>query len=460
MKKLIFGALVAVILPAGISPRAFAQDDEEEIVISKEADATVSLDPLVSSAAVWQMTGDQIATAFKAKGFAWLDPKTKDRGLIRPRNLILKDDSNKKTIQYRMMRHKLMLFGSPAYEASLEFSGGKLNSVSISIWNKGDADQPIIKAIYEDLIKKTVSAVNVALAVPGRDLGLDNTAAAKISRWRWESPITLAQLESSAGKDADRQFTAEFIRLRLVPKGASGLESKGTSIAKVSVSSLTGRVKTNPAGDVYIDSVPMVDQGEKGYCAVATTERVMRYYGIQVDQHDLAKAAETSGSGTNPQDFENALHHLQGRFKIRVRDLIHFDDKDYEKMMEVYNREAKKAGARQAKPGDYYFEFNPDIMREARCRAGAFEKFRNLITASTSKGVPLLWALSLGRYPETGHENPQGGGGHMRTIIGYNTKTDEVIFSDSWGAGHEFKRMKGRDACAATLGLYLVEPAG
>ena len=48
----------------------------------------------------------------------------------------------------------------------------------------------------------------------------------------------------------------------------------------------------------------------------------------------------------------------------------------------------------------------------------------------------------------------------MRTLIGYNTKTDEVIFSDSWGAGHEFKKMKGRDACAATLGLYLVEPAG
>ncbi|RYD46367.1 MAG: hypothetical protein EOP85_07595, partial [Verrucomicrobiaceae bacterium] len=303
----------------------------------------------------------------------------------------------------------------------------------------------------------TASTLDTTLKSRGRDLGKDNSGAAKISRWRWEAPDTLAQLEHSSGRDDYRNFQADFIRLRLVPKGARMNATVAPS--RLGIGNLAAKVKKTAEGDVYIDSVPMVDQGEKGYCAVASTERVMRYYGIQVDQHELAKAAETSRHGTTPQDFEDALHRLQGRFKLRVKDLISFDQRDYERMVANYNREARKAGEQQWQPGMYYFKFDPEIMREARCRNGAFEKFRGMIVNATSRGVPLLWALSLGRYPETGHENPQGGGGHMRTIIGYNSKTDEVIFTDSWGAGHELKKMKGRDACAATSGLYLVEPS-
>jgi len=46
----------------------------------------------------------------------------------------------------------------------------------------------------------------------------------------------------------------------------------------------------------------------------------------------------------------------------------------------------------------------------------------------------------------------------MRVIIGYNEKADEVIFSDSWGRGHELKRMKFADAMAATTGLFAILP--
>jgi hypothetical protein len=49
---------------------------------------------------------------------------------------------------------------------------------------------------------------------------------------------------------------------------------------------------------------------------------------------------------------------------------------------------------------------------------------------------------------------------HICLIIGYNEAKNEIIFSDSWGAGHEQKRMAAPDACAATMGLYLLKPAG
>jgi hypothetical protein len=46
----------------------------------------------------------------------------------------------------------------------------------------------------------------------------------------------------------------------------------------------------------------------------------------------------------------------------------------------------------------------------------------------------------------------------MRLIIGYNLKTSEVIFTDSWGAGHEQKRMAMDDAWTITNGLSSIEP--
>ena len=48
----------------------------------------------------------------------------------------------------------------------------------------------------------------------------------------------------------------------------------------------------------------------------------------------------------------------------------------------------------------------------------------------------------------------------MRLIIGYNTKTNEVIFSDSWGQGHELKRMPMVNALTITTGMSVMEPIG
>jgi hypothetical protein len=46
----------------------------------------------------------------------------------------------------------------------------------------------------------------------------------------------------------------------------------------------------------------------------------------------------------------------------------------------------------------------------------------------------------------------------MRLIIGCNPKTGHVIFTDSWGPGHERKRMKMFDAYKATHGIFAMQP--
>jgi hypothetical protein len=85
-------------------------------------------------------------------------------------------------------------------------------------------------------------------------------------------------------------------------------------------------------------------------------------------------------------------------------------------------------------------------------------QFEKVLRKSIDEGVPLLWGLTLGIYQEEPQISVQQGGGHMRLIIGYNDAKRQVIFSDSWGAGHEMKRMAMDDAYKASHGLFTMTP--
>jgi hypothetical protein len=106
---------------------------------------------------------------------------------------------------------------------------------------------------------------------------------------------------------------------------------------------------------------------------------------------------------------------------------------------------------------------NPELYYNSnRKRRVSLKEFASLIKEHTDKGVPLLWALGIGQFQED-PPLPAGGqvsGGHMRMVIGYNSVKNQIIFTDSWGAGHEVKRMDATDAYEATLGLYSMSPRG
>ena len=97
------------------------------------------------------------------------------------------------------------------------------------------------------------------------------------------------------------------------------------------------------------------------------------------------------------------------------------------------------------------------VLKEARTKnKAALIRFQHEVQNRIDAGIPLLWSVQLGLVPERGI--PQGAGGHMRLIIGYNSKTEEILYSDSWGAGHELKKMKADDAWTITTGLMTIEP--
>jgi hypothetical protein len=107
--------------------------------------------------------------------------------------------------------------------------------------------------------------------------------------------------------------------------------------------------------------------------------------------------------------------------------------------------------------GSIFQAMKYNVLKEARTKnPGDLNRFQRSVQTQIDLGTPLLWSVQLGLAPEEGI--PQNAGGHMRLIIGYNTTKGEILYSDSWGAGHELKRMSAADAWTITTGLTAVEP--
>lgn len=384
-----------------------------------------ALDPLLNVPENWEMTPDEFEKKYTENGnklYVWL---TEDKTRAKLSRKL-----------YRNATINMTAFeGSvPTQEAIVDFADGKLNLVSISIFNRADSPD-ITGEDFKDRFTNTGKAVGKSLGVTPRRREADPNNGLLTEGFSWYSPTTgVGLLEHNEGalEESDR----EFLRLRIArpkaggPLAASMLHTRGGAATRLR--DLPGNVVKNDDGDVLIANLPMVDQGDKGYCVVATAQRVFEYYGIGADMHQIAQIAEADPErGTSTLLMAKELDKIDYRFKTRL-DIIGMG----QPLTEV-----------DKKRGEYYVGKPVDER-----------KFLKEIQSYVDSGLPLLWSLELGRYPEKPQLSPQTSGGHMRLIIGYNDKTQEIIFSDSWGAGHEAKRMKMSDSYKASHGLFVLKP--
>ena len=448
----------------------FASAQKKVIIIPSGGKPTmVAIDEVFDLDKLWANTDATLEAAWKDKGFKWLSTQVKDHGMIRRDNR-----------GFEQM--KITAFGGTrnVEEISFLLKEGKLTEVAIAIWNKGDSQNAeVTEKDFTAIVDGWSADLSRCVAPKFEDRGKDKTSAARADRRMWAGKATMAQLEYSGGKEKIRDpgtghertgknFKGEFIRLRLLPKSSTmvGLTTGTEGAAAVRRLDLSKSVKRETGGEVFISSIPMVDQGDKGYCAVATAARVFNYYGVPADQHEMAQVAgnQAGGGGTNPDEMETALRKIAGKYKTRFQTVLDLDysSRKYQTFMAKYNRAAKKLDKKILDTSHYiYFlgGLDPEVLREVNGTGQALERFNRVVHENVDRGVPVMWGLQLGLFPENGEKARQSKGGHMRLIIGYNDTTKEIIFSDSWGAGHEKKRMAAADASAATMGLYLLQPS-
>lgn len=345
--------------------------------------------------------------------------------------------------------------GKDIGEVVLRGTKDGLQGISVSLYNRGD-DGDINVSDYKARLQEWKELLDTKLAV--RAQGRNSTGVVPTTGWMWRKDNVAYLIEGSQNKKLHR---AEFIRLRIAP-----LTSGGSTAKKASRSVVKNNVVKKENGDVFVDGIPMVDQGDKGYCVVASIERVVRYFGLEVDQHELAQLAGTTAEqGTTASDMENAFKKITGKIHVRTNRVIDYDYDQTVKDVKAYDREAKK---REVKVFDIDFDthyviaqgFWADADKETfkivKAKQTRYKLFNSKIKQYIDRGIPLCWTLYLGMFPEEGL--PQSWGGHMRIIYGYNEKTKEILYTDSWGEGHAEKKMSAVEAWCMTTGLYAMIP--
>ena len=231
-------------------------------------------------------------------------------------------------------------------------------------------------------------------------------------------------------------------------------------------------------GDVFLDGIPMIDQGQAPFCAVASAARVLQSYGIDVTMEDMAELANSSETaGTNVTQWEKALREVANAHGLDLQTIKELTNTSHplSSLVDEYNSWAGEMGCGSLVADDYlisagslriwnFTAFEQDqeyavrrqlmLMDDARREA-----FTDNVIGRISESDPLFWCVNMGNVPEeVPHLNftalSANRGEHMRLIIGYNEERGEVLYSDSWGEGHELKRMDGLDALSITTGMY------
>jgi len=398
------------------------------------------LDHFTNKAEFWGTSPDEFQAANQSSGFRWTS-------------------ETKQTSRSDGQRIKLSLFEMPVGETIVAFTDNAPQAYQISIFARGD-DGAVSKEKFEEVIEQWKAILTKFTQNSPQDV--DSRGVVDIKGFDWYKEAINYKLEYSfqkAVRSRDIPFTGEFIRLRVSNPKAQ------TAQKRLTKKDLPNFIEKNTSGDVLITGVPMVDQGAKGYCVVASTARVFGYYGMDVDQNELAKmAGSTAEGGTNTTVMIENLKRTAQRYKLRVKTHSELDYDDMEDLSEDYNRFAKRAKkpvvpeSRGYNLWDNFDQFHPEVLKSTRLRSkSAFDRFKKEVQTSINLGIPLLWTVTVGIYEEPKRIS-QSRGGHMRMIIGYNWKTEEIIFSDSWGAGHEVKRWGTEEAFCSTKGIYSIAP--
>lgn len=333
---------------------------------------------------------------------------------------------------------KAQLFGADVLEAVVRFEDGSPHSFMASYFNRGDAGGDLSEADFQKQVRELIATISSTIRVhprPGNRTSSRNTVRDDSRIWQRER----IQFELSYSYTTSGGFRPEYIRLVAREFAATDIPSHARD--RVNPYEIKQNITRDATtGDVWIANIPMVDQGPKGYCAAATSERILRFFGQEVDQHEIAQVANTtSGGGTSTQELKKALQAVGRQYGFRFKSLVEWDFKDFREEMADYNKLASRRGTQRVDlpvGGTWYIaqlyqSVDPDTWKELKQdQRSDFKKFKEKIGQYVDGGCPLAWSVSLG------------------------------IYTDTWGRGHEKKHMPMDQAFAITRSLFSLEPKG
>ncbi len=225
--------------------------------------------------------------------------------------------------------------------------------------------------------------------------------------------------------------------------------------------SASARLFRSDSGDLRLIGLRVELQANRGYCAPATLAGVMRYHGIDIDQHQIARDSGSSNdTGTDVEAMLRVIARSSDEHALTVETLIGFDYARYRRIMLRYNRLARRSGAKPLAFPDsgaldlsaVFSDADIGVLRKT-VRGRDTRRFARNVQRAIEADSPLIWGVVLGIAPEPALA-PYSRGGHLRLITGINPRTREILYTDPWGPGQAHKRMPIDDAFAITMSLH------
>ncbi len=187
---------------------------------------------------------------------------------------------------------------------------------------------------------------------------------------------------------------------------------------------LLSRVSKRPNGDVVIEGIPMFRQGMRPYCAVSTLGMATHYLGLRMGTNALAAGARFRNTGS-----------AQGA-----------------KLLDLYRAAAEESGARLQRGSRFDFRKAQNYIEKGFPIVvwRRYSPERNLLHIAAAKGATLPEPDRADRAAWPGKKSPA----HASVVTGFNTKTGEVIFSESWGEQARDKRIRGEELEATSYAVF------
>ena len=252
-----FVAAIALLIAAFPGEPARSQDPEALVA---------DLDPFITLPGAYALTPSDLETMFK-KGKWNKNPYFKWLRSDKSRAIFQRKDMENLKVDLTMLGGSVQI-----EEAVVDFKKGEFLGVTVSIFNRGDGGE-ISADDFENRFQSMGSHIGKQLDVRPTRREAKPTQGLLTTGWIWISARGKAILEHNP----EAPGNTEFLRMRLAKRDAGGAYEAATKAragATVKLSDLPQNVKRDSGGNVYIPDIPMVDQGAKGYCVVASAPRV------------------------------------------------------------------------------------------------------------------------------------------------------------------------------------------
>ncbi len=352
----------------------------------------------------------------------------------------------------------------PSSTSDKEEKAGKLSMITCDIMNRKD-ELVIEEKKYEESLKQCKAVLSKVSGVkPSRIRLASGKGATKQECLQWETEHGVARLvyaiTTLKGEQKKKYGSKrpEYIRLILAEKGSAF----GSNAV---LRDMHPFVVNEDDGTVWIKDIPMVEQGEKGYCVPATLARVLTYYGISgADMPTLTALCDaTSDGGISLTDMQEDLGIVENEYHLKLKQLsLPYAEhaaflKDY---LTTYKRTKKTDAPYPENPDDMTWlrTVDPQIWLKVRAKkASDVNKWFNSIRSNVSIGIPVIWIVFASDLYGSDKKAADAGNEQMRIIIGYNLEKKQIVYSDCTGEHAEKRVMSIAEAYAMSSATYVLK---